>query len=95
MNGIDKKPSPQATGTDTRTSAMIASPATYTGNFRTRSSQTPEGSDSNTNGRISIAVSKPICDGVAASNTAAVNGKASIVIWLPSELMSMEIHSRR
>ena len=80
INGMDKNPSAQTVGTEISTSAMIASPATYTGSLRTRSSHTPEGSESNTKGKISIAVNKPICEGVAASKTAAVSGNASIVI---------------
>jgi hypothetical protein len=63
--------------------------------LRTRSSQTPEGSESSTKGRISIAVSRPICVGVACSSTAAVSGSASIVIWPPKELIRIEVHRRR
>ena len=47
------------------------------------------------NGESSMAVSKPICVGVACSNTAAVSGSASIITWLPKELVRMELHSRR
>jgi hypothetical protein len=48
--------------------------------LRTRSSQTPAGSDNSTNGNNSMLVSTPIWDGVACSSTAAVSGKASMVI---------------
>ena len=67
----------------------------YTGSLRTRSSHTPAGSENSTKGTISIAVSTPICVGVACSSTAAVSGSASIVTWPPKELMRIEVHRRR
>jgi hypothetical protein len=42
-----------------------------------------------------MAVSRPICVGVACSSTAAVSGSASIITWLPKELVRMELHRRR
>ena len=44
---------------------------------------------------ISAAVNKPICVGVACSSTAAVSGSASIMTWLPNELVRIELHRRR
>jgi len=63
--------------------------------LRTRSSQTPAGSDSSTKGSNSIAVSQPIWVGVAFSSTAAVSGMASMVTCPPRELIRMDVHSRR
>ncbi len=60
-----------------------------------RSSQTPAGSENSTNGRISTALSKPICVGLACRSTAAVSGSASIVTWPPNELMRIDVHRRR
>ena len=74
---------------------MLSSPTTYTGSFFTRSSQTPVGSENSTKGAISIAVSRPICVGLACSSTAAVRGSASIVTWPPSELMTIDVQRRR
>ena len=45
---IDSQPSHQAIGTVATVSAIDSSPTTYTGSFRTRSSQTPLGSESST-----------------------------------------------
>jgi hypothetical protein len=77
------------------TSDSVVSPATYTGSLRTRSSSTPPGSENSTKGTISIAVSRPICVGLACSSTAAVSGSASIVTCPPSELMRIDVHRRR
>ena len=92
---IDSQPSHQASGMLATISASIDSPATYTGSLRTRSSHTPDGSENSTKGAISIALSRPICVGVACSSTAAVSGSASIVTWPPKELIRIELHSRR
>src|SRR5574337_1124364 len=64
-------------------------------NLRTRSSQTPLGSENSTNGRISIVVSHPIWVGDACSSTAPVSGKASSVIWPPNELITIDVKRRR
>ena len=87
--------SAQHTGMLIRQAASRVSPHTYTGSFRTRSSHTPQGSENRTKGRISMAVSVPICVGVACSNTAAVSGRASKVIWPPKELMRIDVQRRR
>jgi hypothetical protein len=82
-----------ATGT-----LMTAKPdgfACTTGSLRMRSSQTPVGSDSNTNGSVSIIVSMPIWLALALSMTAAVSGNASMVICAPNELISIDVHKRR
>ena len=68
---------------------------TYTGNFRTRSSHTPAGSDSNANGASSNAIKNPICVGVALSNVAAVNGNANMVICAPKWVITTEAKMRR
>ena len=74
---------------------MDTSPAMYTGSLRTRSSHTPEGSENSTKGRISSAVSQPICVGEAPSSRAAVSGSASMVTWPPTEAIRMELNRRR
>ena len=95
IQGMASQPIHQARGTVARISPIIDSPTTYTGSLRTRSSQTPPGSEKRTNGAISIAVSKPIWVGLAFNNTAAVKGSASMVICAPKALVRMEVHSRR
>ena len=92
---IDNPPSHQASGTEATATEMDSSPSTYTGSLRTRSSQTPEGSENSAKGTISAADRKPICVGDACSNTAADNGSASSVTWPPNEEIRMEIHNRR
>jgi hypothetical protein len=62
--------------------------------LRTRSSHTPAGSDSSRKGDSSIAVSVPICVGVAFSSTAAVSGSASSITCPPKELVRIDSHSR-
>ena len=89
------QPAQAATGTLATATAMLSSPAMYTGSLRTRSSHTPPGSENSTNGTISTAVNKPICAGEAFSSTAAVSGRASKVICPPKELHSTDNHSRR
>src|SRR5882672_6649613 len=84
-----------ASGTLAAAAAMNSSPATTTGSLRTRSSHTPAGRDSSTNGTTSMKVNTPICVGVACNNTAAVNGSASIVTWPPNELIRIDSHRRR
>ena len=92
---IDSQPSHHASGTLATVNAMMVSPATYTGSLRTRSSQTPLGSENSTKGATSMAVSRPICIGVACSSTAAVSGSASSVTWPPKLLIRIEVQSRR
>jgi hypothetical protein len=41
-----------------------------------------------------MAVSRPICSGVAFSSTAAVSGSASIITWLPKLAVRMEPNRR-
>ena len=55
---FDNQPSHQPTGTLATTTASAVSPITQTGSLRTRSSQTPEGSENSTKGSTSIAVKK-------------------------------------
>jgi hypothetical protein len=93
--GIDSQPSHQATGTVVTPTAIDSSPMMYTGNFRTRSSHTPVGSENNTNGMTSIAVNWPICVGAACISTAAVSGSASRVTCPPKEEIRIDVHSRR
>ena len=93
--GMASQPSHQATGTLMAHSATLTSPTTYTGSLRTRSSHTPEGRLNSRKGSSSIAVSSPICVGVACSSTAAVSGSASIITWLPKLAVRMEANSRR
>ena len=71
---MPSQPIHQATGTLMAQNATKDSPTTYTGSLRTRSSQTPEGRLKIRNGLSSMAVSSPICVGVAFSSTAAVSG---------------------
>ena len=92
---IDSQPAHHASGTLATKSASSASPQMYTGSLRTRSSQTPAGNENSTNGTTSIAVSTPICVGVACSSTAAVSGSASIVTCAPNELMKIDVQRRR
>ena len=47
------------------------------------------------NGINAVAVSSPICVGVACSSTAAVSGSASIDTCAPKLLMTMDSQSRR
>jgi hypothetical protein len=77
--GMLSQPIHQATGTLMAHTATADSPTTYTGSLRTRSSHTPEGRLSSRKGSSSMAVSRPICVGVALSSTAAVSGSASII----------------
>lgn len=95
IQGIASQPIHQASGTLARIKPIMVSPTTYTGSLRTRSSQTPPGSENSTKGTISIAVNKPICVGLACSKTAAVSGRASMVTCAPKALVSMDAHSRR
>ena len=92
---MPSQPIHQATGTLMAQNATKDSPTTYTGSLRTRSSQTPEGRLKIRNGLSSMAVSSPICVGVAFSSTAAVSGSASIITWLPKLLVRMLPHKRR
>ena len=73
----------------------MLSPKMYTGNLRTRSSQTPTGKENRTKGKVSVKTKVPICVGVARSSTAAVSGTASNVTWPPKELIRMDVHRRR
>ena len=79
----------------TSANANADSPITYTGNLRTRSSHTPAGSESNTNGASSNAIRNPICVGDALSTVAAVKGNASIVICAPKWVITTEANMRR
>ena len=92
---FDNQPSHQPTGTLATTTASAVSPITQTGSLRTRSSQTPEGSENSTKGSTSIAVKRPICVGLACIRMAAASGSASIVTCPPSKLIRIEVHSRR
>jgi hypothetical protein len=76
---MESQPSHQLKGTVATVTATEISPTTYTGSLRTRSNQTPTGSENMMKGAISMAVSKPICVGDACSNTAAASGNASSV----------------
>ena len=89
------QPSHHASGTVSSASAIVSSPATYTGSLRTRSSHTPAGSENSAKGSNSAAVSRPIWVGVACSSKAAVSGSASSVTWPPTELIRIDAHSRR
>ncbi len=60
-----------------------------------RSSHTPVGRENSTKGAISIAVSKPICVGVACNNTAADSGRASNVTWPPNDAIRIDVQRRR
>ncbi len=85
----------QARGMRSKVQPMKISPAMYSGSLRIRSMSTPPGKDNKTKGAISMAVSSPICVGVASSKKTAVRGSASMVIWPPKLLNKMENHIRR
>ena len=82
-------------GTEATVTEIDSSPTTYTGSLRTRSSQTPVGSENSANGMISAAVRYPIWVGEACSSTAADSGSASKVTWPPKDEMRIEVQSRR
>ena len=92
---IDNTPVHAAIGTVMSANANADSPTTYTGNLRTRSSHTPAGNESNTNGANSNAIKNPICVGEALSTVAAVSGNASMVICAPKWVMTTEAKMRR
>ena len=81
-------------GTVAKASPSKISPPTYTGSLRTRSSQTPAGSEKSRKGNNAAKVRKPICVGVACKSTAAVRGKASMLICPPRLLSKVDVHKR-
>ena len=76
-------PATYAAGIDIKVTPRPMSAATRTGRRRTRSSHAPAGSVNRRNGSISTAARAETWRTPAPSMVRAMNGSASIVIWLP------------
>ena len=83
-----RAPAHQASGTVTSAAAATRSAVTISGRRRrSRSTQAPTTSEKPMYGAVPAATSRPICQGVAPSSTAAASGRASTVTSLPRDEM--------